>query len=326
MSYLRGPLTRDQIKTLMAGRKGPAAAPTAAAAAGGKLPALPPGIKQFFLPSDGTLRPKLVGAAKVRFADAKSGVEETREILLAGEFPAGLGEVNWDAAETPDARLEDFVTAAPNDGAFAELPAAASVAKNFAVWEKDFQRWVADNEKCELLKCASLGLHSKPGESRADFLSRAALAQREFRDEKVDALKKKYAPKLAAIDARLARAEIAVQKQKDQARSATMQTAISVGTTILGAFLGRKAFSASTINKAGTAARGASRAMREGADVAAAEESVEGVQAARARLDQDFAAESAALAASLAEPDVETVALKPARGGITLQLFGLGWV
>ena len=326
MSYLRGPLTRDQIKTLMAGRQESPATTPPAGPAGGNLPALPPGIKQFFLPSDGTLRPKLVGAAKVRFSDSKTGVEETRDIVRAAEFPAGLGGVDWAGAEAPEASPGDFVSAAPDGAAFAELPTAASLPKNFPAWEKDFVRWVADNEKCEVLKCPALSLNSKPGESRADFMARAALAQREFRDEKVTDLKKKYAPKLAAIEARIARAEVTVQKQKDQARNANVQTAISVGTTILGALFGRKAFSASTISKAGTAARGASRAMREGADVAHAEESVEGLQTERAHLEGDFAAESASLAASLQEPAIESAALKPARGGITVQFFGLGWI
>ncbi|MEI8309801.1 MAG: ATP-binding protein, partial [Verrucomicrobiota bacterium] len=272
------------------------------------------------------LRPRLVGAAKVRFSDSKSGVEETRDIVLAAEFPAGLGGVDWAGAEAPDAAPGDFVSAAPDAASFAALPAAASLAKNFPAWEKDFVRWVADNEKCEVLKCPALSLNSKPGESRADFMARAALAQREFRDGKVADLKKKYTPKLAAIEARISRAEVTVQKQKDQARNANVQTAISVGTTILGALFGRKAFSASTISKAGTAARGASRAMREGADVAHAEESVEGLQAERARLDGDFAAESASLTASLQDPAIESAALKPARGGIIVQLFGLGWI
>ena len=326
MSYLRGPLTRDQIKTLMAGRQCAPAQTREAAPSGGNLPALPPGIKQFFLPSDGTLRPKLVGAAKVRFADAKSGVEETRDIILAAEFPTGLGGVDWAVAETLDASPGDFVTTAPTDAAFAELPGAASVVKNFPAWEKDFVRWMADNQKCDVLKCPALSMSSTPGESRADFAARASLAQREFRDDKVSGLRTKFAPKLAAIDARIARATVTVQKQKDQARNANMQTAISVGTTILGALFGRKALSASTISKAGTAARGASRAMREGADVAHAEESVESLQAERARLEGDFAAESASLTASLQEPAIESAALKPSRGGITVQLFGLGWI
>ncbi len=105
-----------------------------------------------------------------------------------------------------------------------------------------------------------------------------------------------------------------------------MQSAISVGSAILGAFLGRKMLSTSTLNRAGTAARGASRAMREGADVTQAKESVASLESEQARLEEAFASESAALIGSLAEPDIKTLAVKPKRGGVTVEIFGLGWV
>lgn len=328
MSYLRGPLTRDQIKILMSGKRTPDRLPSLPRQSPPEknAPAIPPDIRQFFLPSDGTLQPRILGAAKVRFADSPSGIEETREILLAAEFPAGMDEVGWATAETPDASLGDFSGVPRQNAVFAGLPPAAVLSKHYPVWEKDFVRWIADNQKCAMWKCAALSIISKPGESKAEFASRAALACREFRDEKVSALRKKFAPKLAAIEARIARAEAAVQKQKNQARDATFQTAISVGSTILSAFLGRKAMSASTVTKAGTAARGVSRAMREGADVSSAQESVEALQAERTRLEEEFATESAALVASLQEPDIQEIALKPSRGGITVRMFGLGWI
>ncbi len=326
MSYLRGPLTRDQIKILMLEKKGasPATKAPEPAPAGGSHPPVPPGIRQFFLPSDGTLRPRLVGSAKVRFSDAKSGVEEIRDIILAAEFPTGAGEAEW--TEALDAAPKDFLTSPPADATFADLPPTATIEKSYAVWEKAFTRWVADNERCEIFKCPSLALASNPGEPEAEFRARAALGQRELRDEKVDALRKKFAPKLAAIEARISRANTAVEKQKNQARQATFQTAISVGSTILGAFLGRKAISATTLNRAGTAARGVGRTVQENSDVAAAQESAEMLTAERARLETDFEAESAALSAGLAEPDIQSVALKPSRGGISIVFFGLGWV
>lgn len=328
MSYLRGPLTRDQIKILMSGRARPVASSghTVQEAKGGGLPAIPPGISQVFLRGDGTLRPRLVGAAQVRFSDAKSGIQETREVVFAAEFPTGPGGVDWAAAEDPGAGIGEFVSTAPGEAVYAELPASASVQKNYAGWAKEFQRWLADTQTFDVLKCAEMGLRAEAAESRADFVARVELAQREKRDERVEALRKKYAPKIAAIEARLVRARAAVQNQKDQAKSATFSTAISVGTTILGAFLGRKALSATTLNRAGTAARGASRAMQEGADVATAQESLALVEAEKLRVEEEFAAETNAASANVGPAQIEVTALRPARGGISVQFFGLGWV
>src|SRR5262249_2219597 len=63
LSYLRGPLSRDQIRSLMADKvrpaappqpkadaASPAAVPVTSDTASDRLPVLPPGIDQFFLP------------------------------------------------------------------------------------------------------------------------------------------------------------------------------------------------------------------------------------------------------------------------------------
>src|SRR5262249_13449778 len=111
MSYLRGPITREEIRRLMAPRQAapaglsgasagrsaaplpaprgpaPAAVPGAGppVAAASARPVLPPGISQYFLPASGAepgtgapvYRPMLFGAASVHFADAKAGIDLT---------------------------------------------------------------------------------------------------------------------------------------------------------------------------------------------------------------------------------------------------------
>lgn len=326
MSYLRGPLTRDQIRVLMK-REGASAPPQAEAApvtAG--PPAVPPGIAQVFLPSALTLEARLIGAATVRFSDAKAGIDESRDVLVAAAFPSGPAPVDWAGAEVLTNALGDFAGVPPEGAAFGPLPAVAAKASNYAGWQKDFAAWVAANERLETYRCAEVKLASRPGESLEEFTGRAALARREQRDAQVEALRKKFAPKRAALDARVARAQAAVERQKEQARHATFQTALSVGTSILGAFLGRKALSAANVHRAGSAAKGVSRAMREGSDVGAAVESLESLRAEAARLETEFEAGVAALSADSGTPEIEKLALKPARGGIQVRLFALGWI
>ena len=328
MSYLRGPLTRDQIKTLMADRRTvtPASTPAGPTKTSSQPPALPPGILQVYLPSPKPLEPRLIGAASIRFSDAKAGIDATRELVVAAPFPEGVATVNWSAAEILDVTTAAFATSAPADSEFETLPSAAAQPKNYAGWEKDLARWIADNERQEIFKCPSLRLTSAENETQADFAARVALASREQRDAKVDEIRKKFAPKLSSIQMRITRAEAAVAKQKEQARNASFQTAISVGTSILGAFLGRKMLSASTLNKAGTAARGVSRTMQEGADVGVANESLETLRAEKVRIESEFESDSSALTALLEQPAIESTGLKPARGGITVRLVALGWI
>jgi hypothetical protein len=223
-----------------------------------------------------------------------------------------------------DCDVEQFSTEPAAGNLFLELPAAAARAKNFTAWEKQFKSWLAREKTLDVLTCKELKLSQNPGETSESFYARVSLAARENRDAKIDALRKKFAPKQAALQARLDRALANLETQRAQAKHATLQTAISFGTGLLGAFLGRKAISSRTVTSMGTAARGVSRTMKEGGDVASAEKSVEDIRSRIADLDAEFAADSAALAAS--EPAVETTTIKPARGGISSLQLVLGWL
>ncbi len=330
MSYLRGPLTKDQIKVLMAGRKpeAPAAVSVAAGKSTSQRPALLPSVPQVFLPASGggtiVYAPKVLGAASVRFSDAKLGIEQTREVILSAPVSDGISGVNWAAAEVLDLAVSDLEKVPVAGAEFGELPAAATQPKNYAGWQKDFLQAVATGQTLPIFRCAELKAASKPDETEAEFKARIALAVRENRDAAVEALRKKYAPKAAALQARLARAETATQRQKEQASQARLQTIISVGSTVLGAFFGRKALTSATIGKAATAARGVGRSMKEGSDVTTAEQSVEQVRAQIADIETELEAESAALAVT--EPVIDTVEVKPLRSGISVRLLALAWV
>ena len=105
------------------------------------------------------------------------------------------------------------------------------------------------------------------------------------------------------------------------------QTAISVGATLLSSFLGRKRVSISTLGRATTAARGASRSMKEADDVGRAEENVASITQKIADLDAEFKAETATLERSfdLQTEELGTVSLKPKKVNIDVKLVALAW-
>ncbi len=111
----------------------------------------------------------------------------------------------------------------------------------YAAWEKAFARWLAQNARVELLRHPTLGITSRPGESERDFRIRLQLDARAARDAAVDAVRRKYASKAASLAERLRRAEQAVEREQQQASDQKVQTAVSMGATVLGALFGRKA-------------------------------------------------------------------------------------
>jgi hypothetical protein len=221
----------------------------------------------------------------------------------------------------------DLAPSPAGEAGFADLPAAAGKKKSYDGWSKDFAAWLLQSQKVELLRSPSLKVVSKPGESERDFRVRLQESTRQDRDRASEALRQKYAPKVAALQERRRRAEQAVERESEQAKQQGLQTAISVGATILGAFLGRKSISVSTIGRATTAARGAGRVLKESQDVGRARETVAAVDEAIAALDAEFKAEADALGAStdpLTER-LESLALKPARQNISVRLVALAW-
>ena len=108
---------------------------------------------------------------------------------------------------------------------------------------------------------------------------------------------------------------------------AGVQTAISVGATVLGALFGRKTISTTTIGRATTAARGAGRTMKQAGDVQRAQESAEAVrqqiQALEAELAEELAARSAATD-PLSEK-LERVTVRPKKTDITVKPVRLVW-
>ena len=98
------------------------------------------------------------------------------------------------------------------------------------------------------------------------------------------------------------------EREKSQLTQQRMQTAVSIGSSILGALLGRKTMSATNIGRIGTAARSATRMGHESQDVARAEESLEVLQQRLVDTKAQVDAEVARLETTL---DASTVSLEP---------------
>ena len=341
LSYLRGPLTRTQIKMLMdprrregLGVRGEAKEKTASSA-GASRPILPPDVPQYFVPLRGSKPegselvyvPMLLGSSQVRFSDTKSGIDTTEDVTLLVPITDGAVAVDWDKAAAADLAVGDLESS-PEDGTnFLPLPGNAGKAKSYEGWGKDFSGWLFRTQKVELFKSPSTKDVSKPGESERDFRVRLQQSGREQRDKGAESLRQKYALKITTLQDRIRRAEQAKVRQQAESRSSQVQAAISVGASILGAFLGRKTISAANIGRATTAIRGAGRAIKESQDVSQAEENVAVLQQQLADLEAQFKSEGEALAAATdpLNERLDSIAIKPTKANIAVKLVALAW-
>lgn len=339
LSYLRGPLGRDEIKKLSGPATQVPTVPAVPPVPKGlvpkelvptvQAPVLDPGISQFFVPGGNYYVPMVLGVAKVSYSDAKLGLDETREVAVLTPIGDGPVAVDWEHAEPADFPVTDLRKAPEGEAAtFAALPAAAAKPRSYATWEKDFSRWAAQSQSIELFKSPRAKLLSAPEESERDFRVRLGHEAREARDAARAKVRDQYASKLTTLQDRIRRAEQAVQVQSEQASGAKVSAAVSIGATIFGALLGRKAVSAGTLGRATTAARGMGKVGKEAQDVTRAAETVTALTQQLNDLQAELEADLQAVSAEW-DPATDVlgrVLVKPKRGGVSVQLVALAWV
>jgi len=336
LSYLRGPMGREELRRFArrpeasAASAPPAsAAPAAASAPAAAKPVVPAGIDEYVLPGEETptrYEPVLYGAARVRYTDAKRGIDVSRIVQAVVRFSDGPIPVDWDRAEVVPHSPDTLRRASAADTVpYQPLPPAALDPKRYAAWAKDFAAWVTRSQRLELYSMPSMRLVSKPDESERDFQARIQLAGREARDAAVEKLRLQYGPKVARLQEKVRKAEDAVGRERQQASHQKLQTAVSFGATMLGALMGRRSMSLSTLGRATTAARGVGRSAKEAEDVAKAEARLKEAQAELAALEAELQEKVAALEGTTGPVDLETLEIKPARGGVDVQLVALAW-
>lgn len=350
LSYLRGPLTRAQIRSITDARRTPPAAPTniatpsparepavtttpVTASNPGARPALPPGIPQYFLPlraaadSAITYRPMLLGSARVYYNDAKAGIDSDVPACFLASIDPGPVPVDWEHAEEV-AMTEDDLSPGPAPGAtFESVPPAAGTPKPFETWRKLLAEAIFRTHRLALLHSPAYKLTSRPAESEREFRMRVRQAARESRDAATEKLRQKYSPRLATLQERLRRARQEVEAQRQQARGATVNTALSFGAALLSAFTGRKTTRAGAIGRATTAAKGVSRSAKEAGDVGRAEETAAAVETQLRELELQFRTEvdDIALGYGPDEEEIEAASLKPKKSNITVRAVVLAW-
>ena len=261
MSYLRGPLTRDQIRSVV-GNDRPAAAVQATSGGISAANAAPIGDDQtpvmpevaagipvrFVHPSaewlhlysgnpNGTqFEAAAIARAKVRFDDEKAGlVEDTEwECVL---YPLAMQpDASQNSAVDYDDR--DLVTEAPAGATFA-IPEGAIDSK--AYWN-DIERGLVDNlvrtQSLNVSVNKALKLYSRSGESPEDFVARCKKSASDASDTEAAALRGKYEDKAKKLQDQLDLSQQRLEAAKSAEHTRAASAILSTAGSILGSFLG----------------------------------------------------------------------------------------
>lgn len=329
LSYLRGPLTGPEIARLMAGRRDEGK--TSQTVRSAARPAVPADVREYFIAatrgSGATeYRPMVLGSAKLHFVDAGAKIDLWRTVSLLA--PIADDGAAWAEAQSNGSTRPAFTERPEESAQFATLSAAALRAQSYAAWGRSLAAQLYETARSEVFTCKALDLASNPDESEGDFRARLAHAARERRDAAVEKVREKFAAKRTTLADQLRRAEERVGRERDQLTERRTQTAVSIGSAVLGALFGRKAISAGSVGRAATAMRTASRVGREKEDVTRAEDSLDVLRQRLADFDAECETDLKAAGDSLdvASLPLERRSLAPRKGDIAVGEIALAWV
>jgi len=247
MSYLRGPLTREEISTLMADHDANATiAPSATRDEGASAPVLPPPFKHLYFSRYGAAQaePHLL----VKYAYRLKDQDET---IGARLYPLGVASPSEILdAEHFDIESEESISAAAPEGVrYGDLPLflASAGAKGI---ERAIKDRLADEFKMTVLLDKVSRMQSEPGESVEDF-------ERRLESSVSSAEAERLRERLQRKQRDLQKATQDLEGRGQEKKAAMLKGAIEVGASLFGSlFSGRSSSAATTLRKGASALGG----------------------------------------------------------------------
>lgn len=354
LSYLRGPLSREEISKVsgadsgnatnhavasgsssnQSGYRHSAAIPSSTSTP--ERPVIPAFVTQRILVSQRPLaancrmiyRPAILGRGQLHYSDRKSDIDLWQPYSLLVPVNAGVPEQLWASADRLADNELDFDEDFESIGVCTEPPAEALNKKSYSAWTKELKDYAYRELWLDLEFCPTPKMYSNPDETVADFRLRVRQVMREQRDLELEKLRAKFEKDLVTYKDRVRRAEERVDRESAQFRESSFSSAISFGSTVLGALFGNKLASRTNVSRTATSMRGASRAASQKADVDRAEDALEDQKEKLAKLEEEFQSEVEKLQMPISTEaiDTESYRVKPRKSDIEVDEVALAWL
>lgn len=334
LSYLKGPMRKEDIRELMKSKKRdvlkeqPAKVEKSTQSQSSK-PIVGESIKEYFYDTNFNANtpfyPYMYAHVKLRFFSQSKGIDTLEDLYYNIELSEDTQSINWE-----DVREEQVLEKSStmiNGVSYAFLPQIISEEKTLKKFEKQLLDFIYDSKSLELFSSKELNMTSKLHQSRRDFLVEIEDILKEKRDEKIEDIKKKFQTKYKSLEDKLEQLEFKLQKEESDVASKATDTILSIGLSVIGAFFGSKKISASTISKAGTALRNGKGYLKEKNDVKSVEALIENIQEDMQTLNLDLEEEIKKIENEFSADNYEilTLTIKPRRSDITVEDIALVW-
>ena len=327
LSYLKGPITKEQIKFLMANKNinfvsKPEIQKTKIETTNRQnspKPLIPNILEQKYLYTSQNesyyLQGYLVFKCSVHFADSAKNIDLTNELNYKVYLQKEASNINFEELE--EFKENSFETNEKNNSNYYETPIFIQNEKELKQIQKDFTDFIFRTTKLSLYKNEDLKIVSKQNESLTDFKIRIQDRLNEKIDEQIESLQLKFSKINDSIDDKLNKLFDKLEKEQLQANTTTTDAIISIGTSLLGAFFG-KTTTASTLGKVASSAKGATKILKEKSDVKYVENEIQQLQIEKEELQKTLENEISKINEEnkISNFQIEEIFIKPKRTDI----------
>ena len=328
MSYLKGPLKRDEIATLMQVQKEAQSIAVETVESMhqkdqelGSYQNIDSSIPQYFEPdtsSQNNFLATLMSKTKVHFYSQRRGIDKEKALILSLPLQSEQQNIRWEEAIEEDFDFEKFPVTAPSHGKFQALSDIILRDKGLKKSIRELKEILYQEQNIELLRCLSPKLESKVEESHADFMVRIQDILREKKESEIEKLQTRYAGKEKVLTDRLSRAKERVEKESSDSTNSMIETGIAV----LGALFGK-----ASPTKIGAALRKGSKVLKERGDMSRAEERIVAIEEDMEALEYELEDKIDVLNEKfdIENCEIETFKIKPRKTDIDVELCAVVW-
>lgn len=298
LSYLKGPLSKDAIKKLMENKKNNSTKnleeknsevnePFIDVSKGKSKPIIVSNIKEKYIYSSQNnayyMQGYLLFSCNVHYLYTLKNVDLKEHINFKIYLDEKASQINFDERE--DVLTDTFDEKEKPNSFYYELPSFIQNEKELKLLERDFTDYVYRNFKLTLYKNDTLKISSKQYESLDDFKIRIQDRLNEQIDEKIENLKQKFEKENTILEQKISKLFEKLKKEEQDSLSATTNSIISIGTSILGAFFGKSSKTA-IVSKVATSSRGVSKALKERSDIKTVQGEIDALQSLQDGLEE----------------------------------------
>jgi hypothetical protein len=356
MSYLAGPLTREQIRVFKpavssqttedSSQPSTVSGPSSADSA---PPSVPAGVAQYFLPvralEDAVAawrettgnkralfgqeveliyRPALLAQAVVRYVLPKANLNsDHRFTFVVKSFAADILP-HWQEHASGPLHLPTLSRSAPPAAQLrGDLPPALTHPKKLAAWQKELLSYLYRTADFTLQQNTKLKRFSRPGQSFEEFRAACQQAAEAQLNAEVQAVRERYDKKLDKLEDKLALEQRELKEGEEELRAREDESRWAGVENVVGLVLGRMPY-----RPMSTSASKERLAKKAKSDVAESQETIAQLQAQIAAIKQEAQATFQQIkdkwnAAAL---DIHELRVTPKRSDILVEVFGLGWI